>query len=108
VYDYSPQLPTNGSNLDGYTAGGKVMLSHIDYYLKARNNSGVKLIIYDAPNKIIKDFHGSTLKGLNKVYWPFNINLPKIAKGGFIAGSPVFISGLVAPRVPVYKYKIVL
>jgi len=108
VYDYSPQLPATGDNIDGYTASGKVLLPSIDYYLKERNGTGVKLEIYDAANKKIKDFNGTTLKGLNKVYWPFNINPPKIAKGGFVAGSTVFFSGLVAPRVPVGKYKIVL
>jgi hypothetical protein len=64
--------------------------------------------VYDAANKKLKDINGTTLKGLNTVYWPFNINPPKVAKGGFVAGSPVLYSGFIAPRVPVGKYKIVL
>ncbi len=108
VYDYSPQLPSTGSNIAGYTAGGKVLLPSISYYLKQRSDEVVKLEIYDAANKKIKDINGTSLKGLNKVYWPFNINPPKVAKGGFVAGSPVLYSGFIAPRVPVGKYKVVL
>jgi len=108
VYDYSPQLPSTGSNIAGYTAGGKVLLPAINYYLKQRSDEVVKLEIYDAANKKIKDINGTSLKGLNKVYWPFNINPPKVAKGGFVAGSTVLFSGFIAPRVPVGKYKVVL
>jgi photosystem II stability/assembly factor-like uncharacterized protein len=108
VYDYSPQLPATGSNIAGYTAGGKVALPSINYYLKQKSDAAIKLEIYDAANKKIKDINGTTLKGLNVVYWPFNINPPKVAKGGFVAGSTIFYAGIIAPRVPVGKYKVVL
>jgi len=108
IYDYSPQLPATGDNIDGYTAGNKVILPAINYYLKQRSESAIKIEIYDAANKKIKDINGTAVKGLNKVYWPFNINPPKVAKGGFVAGSSVLFSGFVAPRVPVGKYKVVL
>jgi len=108
IYDYSPQLPATGDNIDGYTAGNKVILPAINYYLKQRSESAIKIEIYDATNKKIKDINGTAVKGLNKVYWPFNINPPKVAKGGFVAGSSVLFSGFVAPRVPVGKYKVVL
>ena len=108
VYDFSPQLPSTGNNVAGYTAEGKVALPAISYYLKQRSESVVKLEIYDAAGKKIKDINATSLKGLNKVYWPFNINPPKVAKGGFVAGSSVLYSGFFAPRVPVGKYKVVL
>jgi hypothetical protein len=108
VYDYSPQVPSTGDNIAGYTVGSKAILPSINYYLNKRSESGIKLEVYDAANKKIKDINGTTLKGLNSVYWPFNINPPKVAKGGFVAGSPVLYSGFIAPRVPVGKYKIVL
>lgn len=108
IYDYSPQLPATGSNIDGYTAGNKAILPAINYYLKQRSESSIKIEIYDAANKKIKDINGTAIKGLNKVYWPFNINPPKVAKGGFVAGSSVLFSGFTAPRVPVGKYKVVL
>jgi len=108
VYSYSPQTPTTGSNVAGYVAGGKILAPTISYYLKERSDAGIKLEIYDAANKKIKDINGTTLKGLNKVYWSFNVNPPKVAKGGFVAGSSVLYSGFVAPRVPVGKYKVVL
>ena len=108
IYDYSPQVPSTGDNIDGYIVGGKVVLPSINYYLGKRSEDGIKVEIYDAANKKIKDINGTTLKGLNSVYWPFNINPPKVAKGGFVAGSPVLFSGFIAPRVPVGKYKVVL
>ena len=108
VYDYSPQVPSTGNNIAGYTVGGKAILPSINYYLNKRSEAGIKLEVYDAANKKIKDINGTTLKGLNTVYWPFNINPPKVAKGGFVAGSSVLFSGFVAPRVPVGTYKIVL
>ncbi len=108
IYDYSAQLPATGGNIAGYTAGSKVQLPSFNYYLKQRSETATKIEIYDAANKKIKDINGTAVKGLNKVYWPFNINPPKVAKGGFVAGSSVFYSGLVAPRVPVGKYKVVL
>ena len=70
IYDYSPQLPATGSNIDGYTAGNKAILPAINYYLKQRSESSIKIEIYDAANKKIKD--------------------------------------IIAPRVPVGKYKVVL
>ncbi|MES2892903.1 MAG: glycosyl hydrolase [Bacteroidota bacterium] len=107
-YDFPPQAPSTGANVNGYVAGNKVVLPTITYYLKERNTAGVKLEIFDPANKKIKDLNGTTSKGLNKVYWPYNINPPKVAKGGFVAGSSVFYSGLVAPKVPVGKYRAVL
>ncbi|MEP7108987.1 MAG: hypothetical protein ABI760_13425 [Ferruginibacter sp.] len=108
IYDFSPQVPSTGYNISGFTADGKVTLPAISYYLKERSESIIKLEIYDAANKKIKDINGTSLRGLNKVYWPFNINPPKVAKGGFVAGSSVLSSGFIAPRVPVGKYKVVL
>ena len=107
-YDFAPQAPTTGTNISGWTEGNKVLLPAINYYLKQKTNDIVKIEIYNAANKKIKDINGTNNKGLNKVYWGVNGNPPKVAKGGFIAQSPVFYSGLIGPKVTAGKYKVVL
>ncbi len=107
-YDYSAQFPLPSPNLQGWTGENKVVLPSIYYYLKQRSNDAVKIEIYDGANKKIKDFNGTGVKGLNKVYWGLNINPPKVALGGFITQSTVQYSSLISPRVPVDKYKVVI
>ncbi len=107
-YDYAPQYPQPPSNLTGWVGENKVVAPTIFYYLKERSNESVKIEVYDAANKKIKDFNGTGVKGLNKVYWPLNINPPKVAQGGFIAQSTVLFSSIVSPKVPAGKYKIVV
>ena len=107
-YDFAPQGPTTGENIAGWTEASKVMAPAFNYYLKQKSNDVVKLEVYDASNKKMKDINGSNNKGLNKVYWPLNSNPPKVALGGFVAGSSVFYSGLLGPKVPVGKYKVIL
>jgi hypothetical protein len=107
-YDFSPQVPATGENINGWTEGSKVLAPTLNYYLQQKSNDVVKIEIYNAANVKIKDLNGTSQKGLNKVYWPFNSNPPKIAKGGFIAGSSVFYSGVIGPKVPTGKYKAVL
>jgi hypothetical protein len=107
-YDYAPQYPQPPSNLTGWVGENKVMAPTIFYYLQQRSNESVKIEVYDAANKKIKDFNGTGVKGLNKVYWPLNINPPKVAEGGFIAQSSVLYSSLVSPKVPPGKFKIVV
>lgn len=108
TYDYSPQFPQPPVNLAGWVGEGKVIAPVIFYYLKQRSNDAVKIEIYDATQKKIKDFNGSGIKGLNKVYWPLNINPPKVALGGYIAQSSVQYSSFISPKVPVGKYKVVV
>lgn len=107
-YDFTPSSPGPPSNLIGWAAGNKVLAPTFYYYLKERSNDAVKIEIYDATNKKIKDFNGTNLKGLNRVYWGLNINPPKVAKGGFIAQTSIQSSAFVTPKVPVGKYKVVL
>jgi photosystem II stability/assembly factor-like uncharacterized protein len=107
-YDFAPQLPSTGSNIAGWTEAGKALLPSFNYYLKQKSNDIVKFEIYDATGKKIKDLNGSNNKGLNKVYWPLTSNPPKVAKGGFIAQSMVFYSGVYGPKVPTGKYKVVM
>jgi hypothetical protein len=107
-YDFAPSSPGPPSNLIGWAAGNKVLAPTFYYYLKERSNDAVKIEIYDATNKKIKDFNGANLKGLNRVYWGLNINPPKVAKGGFIAQTSIQSSAFVTPKVPVGKYKVVL
>ncbi len=107
-YDFAPQLPSTGSNIGGWTEAGKTLMPSFNYYLKQKSNDIVKFEIYDASGKKIKDLNGSNNKGLNKVYWPLSSNPPKVAKGGFIAQSMVFYSGVYGPKVPTGKYKVVM
>ena len=107
-YDFSPQVPAENDNMAGWTGDNKPLLPAINYYLKQRSSNQIKIEIYDMAGKKIKDINGTTNKGLNKVYWPFSGNPPKVAKGGFIAGSPVLYSGFVGPKVAVGKFKAVL
>ena len=107
-YDFAPQGPTTGETVAGWTEASKVVAPTFNYYLKQKSNDVVKLEIYDANNKKIKDVNGTNNKGLNKVYWPLSSNPPKVALGGFVAGSSVFYSGLVGPKVSVGKYKVIL
>jgi hypothetical protein len=107
-YDFAPQLPSTGSNIAGWTEAGKALMPSFNYYLKQKSNDIVKFEIYDATGKKIKDLNGSNNKGLNKVYWPLSSNPPKVAKGGFIAQSMVFYSGVYGPKVPTGKYKVVM
>ena len=107
-YDFAAQGPSTGPNVAGWTEASKVIAPAFNYYLKQKSNDVVKLEVYDAANKKIKDINGTNNKGLNKVYWPFNGNPPKVAKGGFVAGSSVLYSGIIGPKVPVGKYRVVL
>jgi hypothetical protein len=68
----------------------------------------VKIEIYDASNKKIKDINGSSSKGLNRVYWDLTINAPKVAQGGYIAQSTVLFSSVIGPKVDIGTYKVVL
>jgi photosystem II stability/assembly factor-like uncharacterized protein len=107
-YDFAPQLPATGSNIAGWTEAGKTLMPSFNYYLKQKSNDIVKFEIFDATGKKVKDLNGSNNKGLNKVYWPLSSNPPKVAKGGFIAQSMVFYSGVYGPKVPTGKYKVVM
>ncbi|MCK9403688.1 MAG: hypothetical protein M0Q26_09855 [Chitinophagaceae bacterium] len=108
TYDFAAQLPIAPPNLAGWVGENKVVSPVIYYYLKQRSNDAVKIEIYDADNKKIKDFNGSGLKGLNKVYWGLNTNPPKVALGGFTTGSSVQYASFISPKVPVGKYKVVI
>ncbi|MFZ2784748.1 MAG: hypothetical protein WAZ36_10130 [Sediminibacterium sp.] len=108
TYDFAQQYPQPAPNLTGWVGENKVLLPAIYYYLRQRSNDVVKIEIYDAANRKIRDFNGTGVKGLNKVYWSLNVNPPKVALGGYIAQSTVQYSGFVSPRVPVGKYKVVV
>ncbi len=107
-YNYSPQLSQPASNLAGWVGDNKVLAPTFYYYLKERSNSGVKIEIYDAANKKIKDVNGTGLKGLNRVYWDLSINPPKVARGGFIVQTSILSSSVIGPKVIAGKYKVVV
>ncbi len=107
-YDYAPQLSRPASNLEGWVGENKVLAPTFYYYLRERSNSGVKIEIYDAANKKIKDVNGTGVKGLNKVYWDLSMNPPKVARGGFIVQTSILSSSVIGPKVLTGKYKVVV
>ncbi len=107
-YDFTGSTPSPNSNLAGWTAGNKEKVPVFSYYLKQKSDKAVKIEIFDANNKKIKDINATSNKGLNRVGWGLNINPPKVAVGGFTSGSPVLYSSVLSPKVPVGKYKAVL
>ena len=107
-YDYAPQISRPASNLEGWVGENKVLAPTFYYYLRERSNSGVKIEIYDAANKKIKDVNGTGLKGLNKVYWDLSMNPPKVARGGFIVQTSILSSSVIGPKVLTGKYKVVV
>jgi len=107
-YDYASQYPQPADNLIGWYGANQVIAPTFYYYLKNRSNDAVKIEVYDAQNKLVIDFNGSGLKGLNKVFWGLNSKPPKVAIGGFIAQSSIQRAGFIGPRVVPGKYKVVL
>ncbi|OYW81817.1 MAG: hypothetical protein B7Z27_01310 [Sphingobacteriia bacterium 32-37-4] len=107
-YEFSAQYPQPAANLVGYAGAAKSLAPTFYYYLKERSNDIVKIAIYNAENKKIKDINGSGLKGLNKVFWTLTSNPPRVAKGGFIAQSSVQAAGFYGPKVAAGKYKVVV
>lgn len=108
VYDVQAQTPGAYGNLEGWTAGSKSQLPVMEYFLKEKSSQGVKIQLFDPKGNKIRDLNGSGNKGLNKVYWGLDQNPPKVAVGGFTAGSTVLFSSVIGPRAPIGTYKAVL
>lgn len=108
VYHFDPQAPATGETISGWTSESKTSLPKFWYYLKEQSKKVIKIEIYNSQNQKIKDLNGTAQKGLNVVMWPLSINPPRVAKGGFIAGSSVLYSGFLTPKVVPGKYKVVL
>lgn len=110
IYKYQLQgsYPQPPSNISGWVTGTKGVQPEFYYFLKDRSTDAVRFAVYDVKGKKIKDFNGTGIKGLNRVSWDLTINPPKVAKGGFIAGSTVLFASVVAPRVPAGKYRVVM
>lgn len=107
-YEVSPQAPGSSENLQGWTVSGKLVLPMLEYYLKEKSTQAVKIQLFDAKGNKIKDLNGSGNKGMNKVYWGLDQNPPKVAVGGFTAGSTVLFASVIGPRAPIGTYKAVL
>jgi hypothetical protein len=107
-YEFGAQYPQSAPNLIGYAGASKSLAPTFYYYLKERSNDIVKIEIYNSENKKIKDLNGSGLKGLNKVYWTLTSNPPRVARGGFISQSSVQAAGILGPKVPAGKYRVVI
>lgn len=108
VYDVQEQTPGAYGNLEGWTAGSKAQLPVMEYFLKDKSMQAVKIQLFDAKGNKIRDLNASGNKGLNKVYWGLDQNPPKVAVGGFTAGSTVLFSSVIGPRAPIGSYKAVL
>lgn len=107
-YEVAAQSPSSYGNLEGWTVSNKPVLPLLEYYLKEKSTQAVKIQLFDAKGTKIKDLNGSGNKGMNRVYWGLDQNPPKVAVGGFTAGSPVFFASVIGPRAPLGKYKAVL
>ncbi|MBM3414289.1 MAG: glycosyl hydrolase [Bacteroidetes bacterium] len=108
VYDVQSQTPGSYGNLEGWTVGNKAQLPTMEYFLKEKSVQAIKIQLFDAKGNKIRDLNGSGSKGLNKVYWGLDQNPPKVAVGGFTAGSSVLFSSVIGPRAPIGSYKAVL
>jgi hypothetical protein len=108
VYDVQAQTPSSYGNLEGWTAGSKAQLPVMEYFLKDKSMQAIKIQLFDSKGNKIRDLNASGNKGLNKVYWGLDQNPPKVAVGGFTAGSTVLFSSVIGPRAPIGTYKAVL
>ena len=108
VYDVQAQTPGSYGNLEGWTAGSKAQLPVMEYFLKDKSMQAIKIQLFDSKGNKIRDLNASGNKGLNKVYWGLDQNPPKVAVGGFTAGSTVLFSSVIGPRAPIGTYKAVL
>lgn len=107
-YQLQGSYPQSASNISGWVAGTKGVLPEFSYFLKDRSSDAVRFAVYDVKGNKIKDFNGTGIKGLNRVTWDLTMNPPKVAKGGFIAGSMVLFASVIGPRVPAGKYRVVM
>jgi hypothetical protein len=107
-YQLQGSYPQSASNISGWVAGTKGVLPEFSYFLKDRSSDAVRFAVYDVKGNKIKDFNGTGIKGLNRVTWDLSMNPPKVAKGGFIAGSMVLFASVIGPRVPAGKYRVVM
>jgi len=108
VYDVQAQTPGSYGNLEGWTVGSKAQLPVMEYFLKDKSMQAIKIQLFDSKGNKIRDLNASGNKGLNKVYWGLDQNPPKVAVGGFTAGSTVLFSSVIGPRAPIGTYKAVL
>jgi len=78
--------------------------ARIVYYLKKRHAFGkMKMVVQDMEGNEITTLTPGKSKGINVVFWGFNMNTPKMAEGKTLS-----FGGFTSPRVPAGKYKIVL
>ena len=78
--------------------------ARIVYYLKKRHTFGkMKMVVQDMEGNEITTLTPGKSKGINIVFWGFNMKTPKMAEGKTLS-----FSGFTSPRVPAGKYKIVL
>jgi len=78
--------------------------ARITYFMSKRHTFGkMKMGVYSMDDKYITELSPGKKKGLNMVYWNFNMSAAKFASGKTFAQG-----GFFAPRVPAGKYKIKL
>ncbi len=90
----------------GWYGGNPESIQPIEYYLKDRANSDVKVEIYDAAGKLVQSVPGTKRKGINKVYWNMRYTPPKTATGGTKMDNGGFMAPMVLPGNYTLKLKI--
>jgi len=110
-FETKPFTMTEDSGFSGsfgsetqFVGSSKRRASRIVYYLKKRHTFGkMKMEVQDMNGHKITDLSPTKSKGINVVYWNFNKNIPKMAKGKTLS-----FGGFASPRVAAGKYKIVM
>ena len=90
----------------GWYGGNPDDVQPIEYYMKNRPTSDVKVEVYDASGKLVQTIPGSKRKGINKVYWNLRWTPPKTATGGTKVDYGGFIAPMVLPGTYTVKLKI--
>jgi len=90
----------------GWYGGNPDDVQPIEYYMKNRPTSDVKVEVYDATGKLVQTIPGSKRKGINKVYWNLRWTPPKTATGGTKVDYGGFIAPMVLPGTYTVKLKI--
>ena len=113
LFDHKPEAITMGKYggggspvSGGWWGGNPDDVQPIEYYLKDRATTDVKVEIYDASGKLVQSVPGSKRKGINKVYWNLRYTPPKTATGSTKVDYGGFIAPMVMPGDYTVKLKV--
>ena len=84
-------------NTTGWNSGNAASLPAIQYYLKDRPASDVKVEILDSKGVLVQTLTPGKRRGINKVYWNLRGTPPKVANGGTKIDPAGFSAPMVLP-----------